>query len=216
VRAGAKRCGISPTIVQKWRSRQTSTDARMGPKAPHSGVRSLEDEAVIVAFRRHTPLPLYDCLYALQPTHPHPTRSSLHRCLRRHGISRLPDVDGDKPKRSSNPAPSNWSALSASCSGILTPEGGWMPCLANASRTSRSPLPCGRLQNGAVVDEVCAARGACPSRRSTAGRSSSSAWACPEIRRIKPLEDENSKRKRLVADLTLDRSMLQDVLKGQW
>jgi putative transposase len=29
-------------------------------------------------------------------------------------------------------------------------------------------------------------------------------------------EDENSKRKRLVADLTLDRSMLQDVLKGQW
>jgi putative transposase len=38
----------------------------------------------------------------------------------------------------------------------------------------------------------------------------------PEIRRIKPLEDENSKRKRLVADLTLDRSMLQDVLKGQW
>ncbi len=29
-----------------------------------------------------------------------PDRSSLHRCLHRHGISRLPDVDGDKPKRS--------------------------------------------------------------------------------------------------------------------
>ena len=38
----------------------------------------------------------------------------------------------------------------------------------------------------------------------------------PEIRRLKQLEDENGKLKRLVADLTLDRSMLQDVLKRKW
>ena len=60
-----------------------------GPKSPHSTVLSLEEEAIIVAFRRHTLLPLDDCLYALQPTIPHLTRSSLHRCLQRHGISRL-------------------------------------------------------------------------------------------------------------------------------
>ena len=30
---------------------------------------------------------------------PHPTRSSLHRCLQRHGISRLPEVEGDKPAK---------------------------------------------------------------------------------------------------------------------
>ncbi len=54
---------------------------------------------MIVAFRRHTLLPLDDCLYALQPTIPHLTRSSLHRCLQRHGISRLPDVEGDKPSK---------------------------------------------------------------------------------------------------------------------
>jgi transposase InsO family protein len=53
----------------------------------------------VVAFRKHTLLPLDDCLYALQPTIPHLTRSSLHRCLQRHGISRLPDVDGDKPDK---------------------------------------------------------------------------------------------------------------------
>src|SRR3954451_14280085 len=100
VRAAAKRYGISPTTVQKWRSRQTSTDARMGPKEPRSTVLSLDHEAVIVAFRRHTLLPLDDCLYALQPTIPHLTRSSLHRCLQRHGISRLPETEGDKPKRS--------------------------------------------------------------------------------------------------------------------
>jgi transposase-like protein len=75
-------------------------DLPTGPKEPHSTVLSLEDEAVIVAFRRHTLLPLDDCLYALQPTIPHLTRSSLHRCLQRHDISRLPEVAGDKePKK---------------------------------------------------------------------------------------------------------------------
>ena len=38
----------------------------------------------------------------------------------------------------------------------------------------------------------------------------------PEIRRLKQLEDENAELKRLVADLTLDRSMLQDVLRRKW
>jgi transposase InsO family protein len=60
---------------------------------------SIEQEAVIVAFRRHTLLPLDDCLYALQATIPQLTRSSLHRCLERHGISRLPEVEGDKPNK---------------------------------------------------------------------------------------------------------------------
>jgi transposase InsO family protein len=50
-------------------------------------------------FRRHTLLPLDDCLYALQPTVPHLTRSSLHRCLERHGISRLPEVEGGKTEK---------------------------------------------------------------------------------------------------------------------
>ena len=62
-------------------------------------VLNADEEAMIVAFRRHTRLPTDDCLYALQPTIPHLTRSSLHRCLQRHGISRLPEMDGDKPKR---------------------------------------------------------------------------------------------------------------------
>ena len=34
-----------------------------------------------------------------------------------------------------------------------------------------------------------------------------------EIRRLKQLEDKNTKLKRLVADLTLDKTMLQDVLR---
>ena len=34
-----------------------------------------------------------------------------------------------------------------------------------------------------------------------------------EMRRLKQLEDENSKLKKLVADLSLDREMLQDVIR---
>ncbi len=34
----------------------------------------------------------------------------------------------------------------------------------------------------------------------------------PELRRLKQLEEENRKLKQLVADLSLDKQMLQDVL----
>jgi len=91
--------GINPKTVLKWRKRASVEDRKTGPKEPRSSVLSIEEEAIIVTFRRHTLLPLDDCLYALQPTIPRLTRSSLHRCLQRHGISRLPDVDGDKPAR---------------------------------------------------------------------------------------------------------------------
>ncbi len=95
----AKRYGINPKTVAKWKRRKSVSDLRTGPREPKSTVLTVEDEAVIVAFRRHTLLPLDDCLYSLQATIPHLTRSSLHRCLQRHGISRLPDVEGDKPTR---------------------------------------------------------------------------------------------------------------------
>lgn len=100
LRALAKRHGINQKTVSKWKKRTSVSDRRPGPKSPHSTVLSLEQEAVIVAFRKHTLLPLDDCLYALQPSIPNLTRSSLHRCLQRHGISRLPQVEGDKPKKS--------------------------------------------------------------------------------------------------------------------
>ena len=96
----ARRYGINPKTVAKWKKRASTADRRTGPSEPRSTVLSVEDEAVVVAFRRHTLLPLDDCLYALQPTIPHLTRSSLHRCLQRHRISRLPETDGDKPLRS--------------------------------------------------------------------------------------------------------------------
>ena len=95
----SRELGINPKTVAKWRKRATVGDLKTGPKTPHSTTLSEAEEAIVVAFRRHTLLPLDDCLYALQPLIPHLTRSALHRCLQRHGISRLPDTESDKPKR---------------------------------------------------------------------------------------------------------------------
>jgi len=95
----SRELGINPKTVAKSRKRETVEDRKTGPKEPRSTVLSEGEVAMVVAFRRHTLLPLDDCLYAQQPTIPHLTRSALHRCLQRHGISRLPEVEGDKPKR---------------------------------------------------------------------------------------------------------------------
>jgi len=99
LRALATRYGINQKTVAKWKRRSFVSDLPTGPQDAKSTVLSVEEEAVIVAFRRHTLLPLDDCLYTLQATIPHLTRSSLHRCLQRHGISRLPDIEGDKPTK---------------------------------------------------------------------------------------------------------------------
>ena len=86
----AQRYGLSRTTVTKWRSRITTTDAPMGPSQPKSTVLSPAEEAVIVEFRRKTLLPLDDVMGCLRESIPKLSRSSLHRCLLRHGISRLP------------------------------------------------------------------------------------------------------------------------------
>src|SRR3954464_6490154 len=99
LRALSRRYGVNQKTVRKWKARSSVVDRRTGPKEPRSTVLSIEEEAVIVGFRRHTLLPLDDCLYALQPTIPHLTRSSLHRCLQRHGIGRLAQIEGDKPAK---------------------------------------------------------------------------------------------------------------------
>jgi hypothetical protein len=91
----AERYAIHPKTVAKWKKRPDVHDAPMGPKQPRSTALPREQEAMCVAFRRHTFLPLDDCLYALHSSIPHLTRSSWPRCFQRHGISRLPEVDGD-------------------------------------------------------------------------------------------------------------------------
>jgi transposase InsO family protein len=102
----AEQYGLNQKTVAKWKKRTSVHDAAMGPKQARSTVLTAGQEAVAVAFRKHTLLPLDDCLYALQATIPQLTRSSLHRLYQRHGISRLPEVEGEKePKKKFKPYP---------------------------------------------------------------------------------------------------------------
>ena len=63
------------------------------------------------------------------------------------------------------------------------------------------------------VAGTSAARSACPSRRSTAGRRHTAACCPVRPAELKQLRDENTKLKRLVADLPLDKVMLKDVVE---
>ena len=86
----AKRYGVNPKTVAKWRGRTGVADAPMGPTNVVSSVLTPLEEAAAVAFRQHTLLPLDDCLFALQDSIPHLSRSALHRLFKRNGISCLP------------------------------------------------------------------------------------------------------------------------------
>jgi putative transposase len=67
-------------------------------------------------------------------------------------------------------------------------------------------------QDGVPVAEIC--------RKAGISQATSFNWKKkydgllpPEMRRLKQLEDENAKLKKIVAHLTLDREMLQDVIR---
>ena len=90
--------GLTPKTVTKWRKRTTTADQPMGPKWPCSTTLTEAEEAIVVEFRRRTLLPLDDVLGCLRECIPKLSRSALHRCLVRHGISRLPK-EGEKASK---------------------------------------------------------------------------------------------------------------------
>ena len=95
----SQRYGVNPKTIAKCRKRTSAADLPTSPREAHFSTLSVEQEAITAAFRRHTLLPLDDCLYASQATIPQMTHSSLHRCPQRHGISRLPEIEGDRPAK---------------------------------------------------------------------------------------------------------------------
>ncbi len=71
----------------------------MGPKERRSTTLSPLEEAACVAVRVHARLPLDDLFLVMRDAIPHLTRSTLHRALQRHGVSRLPRPPKDRGKR---------------------------------------------------------------------------------------------------------------------
>jgi transposase-like protein len=70
LRALSKRYGINQKTVAKWRKRTSVADLPTGPKEPKSTMLSIEEEAIIVAFRKHTLLPLDDAFTPCRPQSP--------------------------------------------------------------------------------------------------------------------------------------------------
>ena len=138
IKALSARYDLNPKTVAKWKKRDFVDDAPMGPKNVRSTVLSVVEEALVVAFRKHTLLPLDDCLYALQATIPQLTRSSLHRCLRRHGMSRLPDMGGTDRRRGSRRIP---SAISTLISPRFVPRKAGSICSSPSTGPASSPMP---------------------------------------------------------------------------
>ena len=72
-----------------------------------------------------------------------------------------------------------------------------------------------RVEGGVVLGEVCRELGITEAtfyrwRKKFGGISS------PEVRELRQLRDENRRLKGLVADLSLDRTMLQEALRKKW
>src|SRR5579875_933701 len=78
MRVLARRHGINPKTVAKRKRRESTADRRTGPSVPRSTVLTVEQEAIIVAFRKHTLLPL----------RPGQAERRAHDYLR-HGATRL-------------------------------------------------------------------------------------------------------------------------------
>ena len=86
----AVRLSLNPKTVTKWKNVGRTTDKKSGPTHPKSTVLTEQEEQIICEFRRVTKFSLDDVFIALMDEIPKMTRSSLHRCLQRHGLSRLP------------------------------------------------------------------------------------------------------------------------------
>ena len=139
VREGGSRQALRASAPRPCRSgahARPSTDARMGPKEPTlQRAEPWKTRRSSLPSSEHTLLPLDDCLYALQPTLPHLTRSSLHRCLQRHGMLPCRMWTATSPSgRASRPTR---SATSISTSQQVSTEQGKLHLFVAIDRTSK-------------------------------------------------------------------------------
>jgi hypothetical protein len=85
----AKRHGVNRKTIAKWKAREFIFDERMGPKKARSSLLTLHDDTIILAYRWRTRLGLDDAHLRLKRLMPNLSRSTLYRCLKRRGLSRI-------------------------------------------------------------------------------------------------------------------------------
>jgi transposase-like protein len=84
---------ISESTVRKWRQRESMSDASHVPKQLNTTLSEAQ-EYVVVELRTRLLLSLDELLVVCkQFINPHVSRAGLQRCLKRHGVSRLADME---------------------------------------------------------------------------------------------------------------------------
>ena len=91
----AKKYSLNPKTIVKWKKRENLEDNKSGAKTIKSSLTELEQKS-ICEFRRLTKFSLDDCYITLKDKIPKLSRSNLHRCLKRNGLSRLPRKENIK------------------------------------------------------------------------------------------------------------------------
>jgi transposase InsO family protein len=92
----ARELGIHPRTVARWKNRREVLDRS---HVPHRLATTMSDweEALTVELRTALALPLDDIVEAMRRcVNPNLSRSAIHRCLKRHGVSARPTA-ADKP-----------------------------------------------------------------------------------------------------------------------
>lgn len=86
----ARELGLSETTVRRWKGRQDVADRSSVPHRLATGF-SPEEEEIAVELRTKLGLPLDDVLEVMRRClRPEISRSALHRCLKRRGVSQRP------------------------------------------------------------------------------------------------------------------------------
>jgi IS30 family transposase len=95
----AKIYNLNIKTIAKWKKRSFTEDKRSG-KIANNTILSKREEKIICESRRNLKLPLDDLYVALKDEIKTLSRSNLHRCLRRNGLSVLPkEIDPQKNKK---------------------------------------------------------------------------------------------------------------------
>ena len=97
-KALAERYGLNIKTILKWRKADGIEDKRSGPLKPKSVLSEVQQE-LICEFRRVTKFSLDDIYITLKDKIPELSRSNLHRCLKRNGLSVLPKEEAEKREK---------------------------------------------------------------------------------------------------------------------
>ena len=106
VAALAAELGVSESTIRRWRKRTSVIDGSHRPKRLARLSLSPIEEQLILELRTKAGLPLDDIVEVMRRcVNDKLSRSAIHRCLQRHGVSRLADPPAAAPHQRFEPVP---------------------------------------------------------------------------------------------------------------